>query len=137
MLQPVDDCVGVRGVYDQPIVGRQPIDQHVIQYPAIRTTHETVANLVFGKVGYFVGQDTVQEGGDGVAGKVEDAHVADVEEPDRAAHRLVFRNHALVLDRHFPARKGHYPRACFDVGLKEGCTLELHSFLTLSTRVFS
>ena len=126
VFQPSDDLVGVGGIHDQPIVRRQPIDQDVIEHAAIRSTHEAVADLVFGKVGYIVCQNAVQEGADAVTSKVENAHVADVKEADRVAHCLVFGNDAFVLNWHFPARKGHNARTCCDVGCIERRALQLH-----------
>ena len=39
------------------------------------------------------------------------AHMRDVEQPGRAAHRMVFGQRALVLHRHRPAGKAHHARA--------------------------
>ena len=67
-----------------------------------------------------VGEQPLQQRERAGAARLDLAHVRDVEDPARLAHRQVLLADALVLDRHLPAGELHELRAGGLVALEQG-----------------
>ena len=106
------------------------VDDEVIHHAAALIAHEAVPGAAGLEVGVVVGQQAVEIGQGVLAPEDQLAHVGHVEESAGRAHRHVLGDHAAVLDRQEPARKGDDFTACRHVTVvKWGFSLHDHDLL--------
>ena len=82
----------------------------------MRLAHLQAARVVAG--------DALDRGQSILAGNLDFAHVADVEETGPRSHRHVLGGDARVLDGHLPAAEGNHPRVGRAVARVKRCFLE-------------
>ena len=102
----------VAGVDDQQEVGRrEAIDEQIVDEGALRRKQAGILCLADRKLRRVVGRNALDRGEGVLAGDLDLAHVADVEDPGAGPHRRVFVRQAAVLDRHVPAaERNHFCR---------------------------
>ena len=98
----------------------EPVEDHVVDDPAALVRDERVLRLAGLEPVDVVRERRLQQVARGRSLDLELAHVRDVEDARVRAHRLVLRDHALVLDRHLPAGERDHARAECDVAVVEG-----------------
>ena len=122
---PGDVLVDVAGVDDQQIVRRpEAVDQQVVDEGAFGRGQGGVLNLPDLQPGGVVRRDVLHRFEGALAGYLDLAHVGDVEQPGRGAHRHVFGSDAGVLHGHVPAAERHHPGAKGDMRSVERGLLE-------------
>ncbi len=91
--------------------GREPVDEQVVHERALRGEKAGVLRLPHLQPGRVVGRDAL-DGGEGVlAGDLNLAHVADVEDSGARADRGVLVREPAVLDGHVPAAERDHLRS--------------------------
>ena len=101
----------VAGVDDEEEVrGAEAIDQQVVHEGALRRQEAGVLRLPDLQLRGVVGRDALDRGERVLAGDLDLAHVADVEQPRARADRHVLGDDAAagVFDRHVPAAEGDH-----------------------------
>ena len=117
--------VDVGGVdHEHVVVVGQPVHRQVVHDAAFRVAEGRVLDLADLEGPRVVGAQALDRGERVGAAHLELAHVADVEEADRAAHRAVLLDDPAVLHRHVPAAEGNHLRARLDVNVAERGALE-------------
>ncbi len=111
LLQPLVRRFPVRRVHDEQVaVVVEPVDDQVVDDPARVGRQQRVLRVAGRELVDVVRERRLQQ----VAGRrpfdLDLAHVRDVEDAGVRAHGPVLGDHALVLDRHLPARERHHPR---------------------------
>ena len=89
--------------------GGEAVDEQVVDERALRRQQAGVLRLPHGKLRCVVGRDALDGGERVLAGDLDLAHVADVEQPGAGAHRGMLVRQAAVLDRHVPAAERNHP----------------------------
>ena len=108
---PGDVLGDVGGVDDQQIVpGGELVDEQVVDDSALGRGQRGVLRAPRLELPGVVRRDALHGRERVVAGDLHLAHVADVEEPGRGAHRLMLLGDAGVLNRHVPPSEGGHPR---------------------------
>ncbi len=79
------------------------VDQNVVDETAVFVEQAGVVGLADGKTRGGVGGDVIHQFQRFGTADFDLAHVADIEQPNRVAHGVVFIHDAGVLDRHVPA----------------------------------
>ena len=116
----------------------EPIEDDVVDDPAVLVRDERVLGVAGLEAVDVVGERRLEQVARRRTFDLELAHVRDVEDAGVRAHRLVLRDHALVLDRHLPAGERDHARAERDVPIVEGRSAQrLHprAMLTVRPRV--
>ena len=114
---------------------RAQVDQQVVERAAVLGAHRAVEHLAGVQAGDLVGHKALQKLQRLRPFHVYLAHVADVEEPGRPAHRLVLLQDGAVLDRHFPPGEVHQPAAAGGVEIaKRGALQVAHERRTAGGR---
>ena len=104
--------VDVAGVDDQQVMRRpEAIDQQVVDERAFGRGQAGVLNLPDLQLRRVVRGDVLHRLERALAGNLDLAHVRDVEQPGRGAHRHVLGGDAGVLDGHVPAAKRDHASA--------------------------
>jgi len=104
----------VAGVHDQQEVrGAEAVHEQVVDEGALRREEAGVLRLADLQLRRVVGRDALDRGKRVLAGDLDLAHVADVEDAGLGADGGVFVREAAVLDRHVPAaERDHFgPRS--------------------------
>ena len=92
--------------------GAEAVDEQVVDERALRRQQAGVLRLPDLRASTASLRRDALDGGERVlAGDLDLAHVADVEEPGARAHRHVLVDDAGVLDRHVPAAERDHPGA--------------------------
>jgi len=118
--------VGVRGVDDEEIKLRmEAIDQHIVHVGALGRHQGRILDHAGRKTGDVVRRNVLDEGQSVLAGDVDLAHVADVEQPRRRPAGDVLVDDALVFDGHVPADKLYHLGPEFAVVGVEACLFHM------------
>ena len=102
----------------------EAVGEEVVEHPAVLAAQHAVLRAVGGELGDVVGEDPLQERLGVGPGRLDLAHVRDVEDAGALAHGLVLGADPAVLDRHLPAREGNEPRAGRHVAVVQRGALE-------------
>src|SRR5438270_7453382 len=110
----------VRGVHDHHVFTvADAVDDHVVDDRAVLVGEQAVPRLAR-REACDVARDEAIEVRPGTATLEEElAHVREIEETGVSAHRTMFGDDALVLDRHLVARERHHLRAELGVLVEE------------------
>ncbi len=101
--QRLDDDIGVGGVGDdKELAVGKPVDDQVVEDSAVRGADHRVPGAAGCQRGGLADQRVVQGRRGAGPGDHDLAHVREVEEPGRRAHRVVLRRLAAVTQRHQP-----------------------------------
>ena len=109
--------LNVPGVDDeQEVRGGEAIHEQVVDERALRREQARILRLPDLQLRRVVARDALHGGQRVLAGDLDLAHVADVEQAGACAHRHVLLGDAGVLERHLPAAEGHHlaRRSCDD-----------------------
>ena len=122
LADPGEVLRGIRRIDDdQEMDRRHAVDDHVVEEGAVRRQQSRVLGLPDLQLRRVAARDPLHRGFGVLAGDFDLAHVADVEDARPGAHRHVLAGDAGVLDRHFPAGKGHHARLrCAVAGVERG-----------------
>ena len=114
--------LGVRGVHDEQVpVSAGPVDDQVVDDPAVLVRQQRVLRLAELEVGDVVREQPLQHLGRGRPLDLELAHVRDVEDAGVRPYRLVLGDHSFVLHRQLPAGERHHAAAGGDVPVVKRC----------------
>ena len=120
-LEPgeVRDVVG--GVRDrQEAIDLEAVGEQVVEDPAVLAAEHAVLRAARRDRGDVVGEQPLQQLERLRAARLDLAHVRDVEDARRFAHGHVLLAHALVLNRHLPAREVDELGPGLDVAVEQG-----------------
>src|SRR6266446_1071815 len=107
-LYPCEVFLDVGCVDDEHVLDiRQPVNQQVIDYIAVRKAEGGVERLLNSQAGDIVGHEILQESDRAWSFNLQFAHVAHVKEACPAAYRTVLFHNAAVLKGHLPATELH------------------------------
>ncbi len=96
--------------HEHEVVRRHPVDQHVVDERTFRGRQRGIVRLPDLQATGVVARDPLHRGERVLAGNLDLAHVADIEQPGPGSDRHVLVGDAGVLDRHVPAGVRHHPR---------------------------
>jgi len=113
----------VHSALSEEVLRAAHVDQQVVDHAAVGLAHRRVEHAAGEKLGDIVRDEVVQEPGGVRTSHVNLAHVAHVEQPRGAPHRLMLLENAAVLHRHLPACKGDHPAAEVPMDLVQRCLL--------------
>jgi hypothetical protein len=117
----------VGGVRDgeEAVAGRaEPVGEQVVEHAAVLAREDGVLRAVRGQFRDVVGEDALKKGLRARPGRLDLAHVGDVEDPGRHAHGVMLLADARVLDRHLPSGEGHEARSRGQMAVVQGRALE-------------
>ena len=91
------------------MIVRHPVDQDVVHEPAVFVKQPGVVHLSGLELADGVGGNKIDQPLRLRPADFDLAHMADVEQPDRCAHGLVFVHDSRILDRHIPPAEIDHP----------------------------
>ena len=125
-LEPGEVGLVVARVRDgQEAVGAEPVREQVVEHAALLVAQHGVLRAVLGDLGDVVGEEPLEELLRSRPGRLDLAHVADVEHPGPLAHgHVLLADPAWVLHGHLPAGERNQPRPLGDVAVVQRGSLE-------------
>ncbi len=104
----------------QVAVAVEAVGEQVVQHAAVLAAQHAVLRAANGEPGDVVGEQPLQQLERLRAARLDLAHVRDVEQPARPAHRHVLLAYTGVLHRHLPAGEVDELRAGRHMGVEQG-----------------
>ncbi len=129
-----NNCSVARIRHHEELLRTPTVRDEVVDDAAVGVADQRVLGFAVGDRGQLAHQGVVQEGGCFRAGHPDFAHVGEVEQAGRLAHRVVLSQLGVVLEGHLPAAEVREGRAgLFVLLIESGVVLRHHGSFSSQT----